>query len=323
MKARVLLAVKYTDQFAFPLSLTEIWRRIPVVSGGEQSEGGRAGGSPNSGQISKKQVETALAELQDLGLVKESGGFWALAGRDAAVLKKERERRSEYSQAKMGEAARLFAFLSQLPWVSGVAVTGSVSMNNAKKNDDLDFMIITPPRRLWLARPLVTAYAWLNGKRRSWHREESNSWCFNMWLDEENLGMPVSSRNYYSAYEVFQARWVISKGGARERFLRRNRWAARIFPNMVAVGELGKLAELSGGKNAAIWPLILVGPFFDLLNFLAYRVQLWYMQPHRTTERVGLGLAFFHPRDTYFQVAAHLKNFKNSKNPEPTANPAI
>ncbi|GEM_PF-198496 len=286
MKARVLLAVKYTDQFAYPLTATEIWQRLPLS------------GSRN--MASRQQVEAALVELKNLGLVKESEGFWALASRNVVALKKQRERRGEYSQTKMLEAAKLFGFLRWLPWVSGAAVTGSVSMDNAKRDDDIDFMIITPPRRLWLARPLVTAYAWFNGKRRSWHREESNSWCFNMWLDEDNLSMPPNTRNYYSAYEVFQARWVINKRGVKERFLRRNRWAARIFPHMVNLDELGE------SKSAAAWLSILFGPFFNLLNFLAYRGQLWYMQPHRTTEKVGLGFAFFHPRDTYLQVAANL-----------------
>jgi len=34
------------------------------------------------------------------------------------------------------------------------------------------------------------------------------------------------------------------------------------------------------------------------LDYLAYRLQLWYMKPKMTTERVGRHHAFFHPRPT-------------------------
>ncbi|KKS79397.1 MAG: hypothetical protein UV54_C0035G0008 [Candidatus Beckwithbacteria bacterium GW2011_GWA2_43_10] len=34
------------------------------------------------------------------------------------------------------------------------------------------------------------------------------------------------------------------------------------------------------------------------LDYLAYRLQLWYMKPKMTVERVGVHFAFFHPRPT-------------------------
>ena len=44
------------------------------------------------------------------------------------------------------------------------------------------------------------------------------------------------------------------------------------------------------------------------LDDLAYRLQLWYMKPKMTCERVGRHYAFFHPRPTGKIILAEYKN---------------
>ena len=37
--------------------------------------------------------------------------------------------------------------------------------------------------------------------------------------------------------------------------------------------------------------------FFDFLEKIAFKIQLAYMKPKMTTEKVSEGVAFFHPKD--------------------------
>ncbi|PIR64218.1 MAG: hypothetical protein COU64_00685, partial [Candidatus Pacebacteria bacterium CG10_big_fil_rev_8_21_14_0_10_40_26] len=169
----------------------------------------------------------------------------------------------------------------------------------------------TKPHSLWLVRPVVVAYAWYKKKRRSWKREEKNSWCFNFWLEETQLGLPKNKRSIYTAYELFQAEWVLAEPNVFRQYYTTNLWAKSILPklyqrarhaqpNIMKSKQLLKsqIATVLFWKYPAAW-----------LNAVLYAVQLVYMLPHRTSERVGQSFAFFHPRDTHTQV---FENWKSS-----------
>lgn len=286
LKARVLVALKYTDKFAFPLNTYEVWQRLPGGQG-----------------YSLQEAAQALVALYSLNLVEYQDWLWSLAG-SAKVNKSQRTQRQKYTQDKISQLSGLLQFFRWLPWIRGVAITGSAAMSNASKNDDVDFLLITAPQRLWLVRPLATAYAWLKGKRRSWQKEEENSWCFNLWLDTNNLAMPKAKRNFYTAYEVCQVRWLLSKDKLTKDFFVKNRWAGVFVPNCIFGANQRRAEQEVITANLPSW---IVGAVLDLLNYGAYLLQLWYMESHRTTEEVGLGYAFFHPRDTYRQIKQYLQ----------------
>lgn len=313
LDARVLLTIKYSDQFEYPLTAGEVWKRLifglPRENGAREIEarGSKVRASGARGGEPREVVSESLLRLKELGYICDSDKHWTLANRSATQLVRERVRRARLSKSKLKAAESLFRFLKLLPWVRGVAVTGSVAMNNAKEDDDLDFMIVTSVNRLWLVRPLVVFYAWIKGRRRSWHQEESNSWCFNLWLDANHLSLPLKNRNYYTAYEVYQAKWIITKEGLKNEFLSKNSWASIFYPNLANTEERensleDKTLRTPRAKTHHKWAI------FDFLNHLAYKAQLRYMESHRTTEKVGEGYAFFHPRDTYSQIERNLNN---------------
>jgi hypothetical protein len=195
--------------------------------------------------------------------------------------------------------ATFIFFASLLPWIKAVFLSGSVAMQNAVKNDDLDFFIITQQNRLWLTRLVLMVFTTLVGKRRSWHSEEENSWCLNLYLDQQALSINLVKRNIYTAYEVAQVKLLYQNDGAASDFYRQNWWVKKLLPFFqpqlfVQQNNFGvELIRffLSLGDFCLSW-------FFDLLNFFAFQIQLNYMRPHMTTERVNLHQAYFHPRNT-------------------------
>lgn len=271
----VLVTLAYTDQFDFPLTLSEVRHRCLRVE--------LPGAAP-----SEKTLEETLSQLLKRQLIeaKKIGNetYYFLPERVKTVelrIKKEKAAR-----LKEPEVTNLLGFLKKVPSIQAVFITGSQAMNSADQQSDIDFMLITQPKRLWLTRIVVSFYAQLQGKRRTWHGEEPGSWCFNLWLDTDHLQVAHSKQDSYRAYEVLQARQLWSKDGVGELFLNENTWIDKYFFSIQRNKKTTSSEELVGDL---LW---------ELLDWCAWKFQSLYMRRHQTTEKVGRGFAFFHPRDT-------------------------
>jgi len=284
-KTAILLTVAYSDQFDFPLTAKELYLRL--IWRHDSAE-----------RLSFDDFSLKLRDLIKDGVLETSDGYYFLKNR--AGLVEIRSRRQKYAVAQREELKPLLAFLRKIPWISGVVLTGSLALNAISSTDDSDFLLVVMPKRLWLTRVLVIFYAWMKGKRRSWRYEEENSWCFNLWLDSDHLGLPPEQHSIYTAYEVCQADWLWWRGSTAGKFYSQNSWVKNLLP---AYWQYKADLHLSGGGSGVggwsqDWLRNPLSPLVDLLDYLAFLFQLWYMKPHRTREKVGRGMAFFHPRDT-------------------------
>jgi len=87
-------------------------------------------------------------------------------------FEKEREKRKRTSEDKIKLIKRFIELLSRFPQIKLVGLSGTVAMNNAKKNDDIDLFIITAKDRLWTGRIVAILLANLLNLRRT--RDSSN-----------------------------------------------------------------------------------------------------------------------------------------------------
>ena len=295
---QILLALGYTAQFEYPLTLSELRRRLPSI---EQEW-------PRPTMDAIAQIVSLLEKKK---LVVRYKKYVSLVSDDRSLqeLISTRKQRRKSALQKKQEAEELFVFLQKIPFISGVLITGSVAMQNATKDDDVDFLIITKPGTMWVARPLVTVFAWLKKKRRSWKKEEKNSWCFNMWLDQRQLSLPPAQRSMYTAFELLQAEWVWADPVVHRQYYTTNIWTRALLPLLYAKSTkkepllLPSEEKISSNQD---WYLFFLFPLL-WLNAILYRAQLWYMRPHRTSEKVTKNAAFFHPRDTKLQLYSNWK----------------
>lgn len=284
---KILLTLGYCEQFQFPLTAFELYIRLL-----------------SNVQIQKSEFISVLKYLFEKKKIEYSGGFFLITGlhrEKSSLLIETRKERAKFSEKKWLDVEKFISFAKNIPFITGVAVTGSVAVENAIADDDIDFMIVTKPNRVWLARLLVIAYASLRGKRRSFAREEKNSWCFNLWVEESDLQLPSQSRSVYEAYEVLQAQWVLSRGNVAERFWRLNNWTS----NYIVGTKLWHKVNKHKNADLSIFdfyevPIVseVVFILFFITNYCAYLLQYLYMKPHMTREKVSRTHAFFHPRDT-------------------------
>ena len=283
---QILLTLSYSAQFQYPLTVAEVVRRwiaaFPTTSLQESTD-----------FTELKQVAESIIRLYQTGLVSYSDGFVFLNGTTQDLF--TRRHRTAATTSKFTELEPLITFLRKLPGIAGVAVTGSAALYNAAPDDDVDIMIVTENNRLWLLRPLIVFFAFLSGKRRTWYREEKNSWCFNLWLERGSLAQAKQSRSLYVAYEVCQAQWLLDVDNVKQSFLRQNNWVGRYLPFYYRWCK-DQSVKYSVQHTPIYLPL--VAEVASALNLVLFVLQRMYMRTHMTRERVSLQAAFFHPRDT-------------------------
>jgi hypothetical protein len=198
----VLQTVAYGDLFDYPLTAAEIWRYLIGLPASE-SEVRRA---LSNGGVTKQRLV-------------QRDGFIALRGRSEII---------EIRQRRMARAERLWPaalhygrLVGALPFVRMVAVTGSLAVDNADSDSDIDYFIVTESGRLWLCRAMVILIVRLAARR-------AVAICPNYFLTERALSL--TDRNLYAARELAQ---MIPLNGMEVywRIRSENAWVAQYLPN--------------------------------------------------------------------------------------------
>jgi D-beta-D-heptose 7-phosphate kinase/D-beta-D-heptose 1-phosphate adenosyltransferase len=196
------------------------------------------------------------------------------------------EKRKKYSQKKMRIAKKASKIISKIKSVKFIGVTGSIAMNNANKNSDIDLMIITRKNSLWSTRFLVYFYLFFNNfkVRKPKDKKERDRLCLNIWLDEDDLTWHEKDRNIYTAHEIAQIVPLLNKDKTHEKFLFLNRWILDYWPNSVDIKKISIKESNKANK-------------LNLIEYLIYKFQYLYMKNKITREVVTPTRAIFHPTD--------------------------
>ncbi len=171
------------------------------------------------------------ADLFDWPLTLTEAKFWAVASKKKDKRKynfvyrrgliEQRRQREKMAAQKMVLAYEVVADLAKIPTVQAIFLTGSVAVGNARKDSDVDLMIVTEPGTLWLTR-LVLATV-LKGRG-----VYGKTICPNIFLDTDHL--EITEKNLYTAHEILQARCLFDRGGVNKKWLKKNSWTRNYLP---------------------------------------------------------------------------------------------
>ena len=206
----IVQAVAYADVFDYPLTADEIHRYLVGVP------------------ASRGDIRNLLS-TQGLTQLNRSGRYFTLVGREAAI---ETRRARATSSAEYWRRALHYGHrISNMPFVRMVAVTGALAMDNMA-DDDIDYLIITEPGRLWLSRALIVGLVRLAALR-------GTELCPNYLLSERAL--TLTERNLFTAHEVAQ---MVPLSGVTtyQQFRDLNRWTGAYLPN--AAGAPRRVAPI-------------------------------------------------------------------------------
>lgn len=223
LEAAILRTVLYADIFDYALSVRELHHFLM-----------------HSTAVDLGAVERALMTSPMLAeVLAYCDGWITLADRTAiARLRMERERTA---QALWPHAKRFGRILARLPFVRMVGLTGALAMRNpSSPHDDFDYLIVTQPGRVWLARLLSIAVV-------RWVRLRGREICPNFVLAEDRLAQ--TRRDLYVAHEVAQ---VVPLFGRElyDRLRDVNGWTFDHLPNARCALHADDIARLSRVERA-------------------------------------------------------------------------
>ena len=222
--------------------------------------------------------------------------------------------------------------VSLFPQIKLVGLSGSISMMNARENDDIDLFIITEKNRLFTGRLIALVLAQLLGLRRnrdsakqflsheslslaqeggvpleskkivfaSSHHHKDKV-CLNLFFDESNLKVPKFKQTLFVGHEVLQMKPIIIKDNIYEKFLVANLWVQNIFPNSCWI--ISKIKNQRSKTNSKLKSLNFKLGFdictliFDLFEKVFKKLQLTSINRHRTKEIITSTQLWFHPND--------------------------
>ncbi|OIP23429.1 hypothetical protein COX95_02795 [bacterium CG_4_10_14_0_2_um_filter_33_32] len=209
IKKSILETISYFDIFDYPLTTEEITNYLWK--------------SPASLDSVRKNIRKMIGN--ELG---RKGEFYFLRNRDEIV--KARRERQIISAGKWKKAKRIVGILRIIPFIRGIAVTQSLAINNAKEDSDIDLLIITSPKRIWIARAFTNLLLDLFRKRRP---KNKNRICPNFLIvsNKSNIkSVSIEPQDIYLAYWINTTSFLFGKKAARD-FINFNSWILELLPN--------------------------------------------------------------------------------------------
>lgn len=262
--------------------------------------------------LDRNILESALTSLIERKIICQdaTSGFYCFPDRLETIAIRSARRR--VSLRLMRKAQLMVTLFALFPWVKLVAVTGSLAFSNSREDDDIDLLIITAPRRLWLTRALIFGLLRFlrlkSGQDRVLGR---NAFCLNGWLDEEALAVDGSRCRLPAAFDILAMKILLNREGVLQRFLQANSWLDRFLPSSSSNrlpyrSEAGlKLRFGSFAQNLLI--LVEVGGdwFLDFAErLLRYGQQCLIKHKFKGVTHVSLSDHFLwqHPHDAHGRV---------------------
>ena len=270
----VVLALAYTGLFQYPLTREEVHARLVL---------------PN---INAAEVHSALDDLVAAKQVFQFGEFYSL---DNAPQQEEKRRKgNQMARDKMSKAHRVSRLIFSFPYVRVVSLSGSLSKDYMDETTDIDFFIITKPKRLWLCRTLLIAY------KKIFLLNSYQHFCLNYFIDLDHL--EVEERNLFTATEVVT---LVPTCGSKgfQAFLSANEWYRNHYPNGSARSADGVVADRPKGLKRLLEG-ILNTPIGDALDSYCMRITVGHWKKKFTE---------FRPED--FDVAMKSRSYVSKHHP--------
>ena len=199
-----------------------------------------------------------LRQLLEDGKIYFFDNFYSL--QNNPLLQHKRQQGNQRAERLLDKAKRTGRFLYQFPFVSAVAISGSLSKNYADDNADFDYFIITRPGRMWVARTLMHLY-----KKLTFLTGRQHQYCMNYYIDE--LALRIEDQNIFTAIEMKTLLPVAGEKTVNTFFRINQDWTANFLPT----AKFRKV-EPEGPRENFIKQFFQKLTGFDALDDIFYRV---------------------------------------------------
>jgi hypothetical protein len=167
-------------------------------------------------------LPATLSKLIDMNLIGSLDGYYFLAGqRHLVEIRTDRNQRAQVWKRKVERSVRL---MSHLPFVDGLALTGSLSKGTQDPDGDIDFLVLARPGRVWTAQLFLSCL----GKIRP--KSARKLMCPNLIMASDRLS--VREKNLFTASEIVTL-LPLTNSSLWQKFYRENSWVMHFYPEWV------------------------------------------------------------------------------------------
>lgn len=168
------------------------------------------------------------------------------------------------------------------PFIRLLGISGSLSMLDADKNDDIDLFVVTSNSTLWLTRCYVL---FVTRILSLFNHSIAPKLCWNIFMEEQCLSLPLHKQNEYTAHELIQLKIVYDKSDTAHKLQTDNQWIHDILPN-VQINSKRKNIDYKPSWQHKVFKFIdLSLRYFQLLwlskkgyTATEYESQVWFIQ---------------------------------------------
>ena len=242
----IIQVIVFFDLFDFPVTAYEVWHYLDK-------------------RISFQDI---IRTLETIPEIESKNGLFFLLGR--AEIIKIRQTRHNYFLRKYKIAKKFARYFSFLPYIKVITLSNSIGQFNLRDGSDIDFFIITSPRRIWLTRLFCAGIAKILNRRPT-PKNKKDKICLSFYISEENLNLDNLQIDGGDPYFFFWLRSLVllyNKNNVFGEFL-----TANGLPNEEIPIHFSEKKLFQKQKN------ILLSPILNYLEALAKKVQLIVMSP--------------------------------------------
>lgn len=232
--------------------------------------------------VSREEISYALTTLEQEGVIISRDGWHAL--REAPDID-EAKKRIAASHTKIARNRIFFFIMQAIPFIEAAAITGSVSMGNAKEKSDIDILCIAQKGRIWTARILLLLLAELFGARRE-QKNLLDKMCCNCFVTK-NVLFPI--QNIASAHMLARENPLFGNE-THEVFFAHNPWIEEYFSRQKHAPLFPLSRMLRAISATAAWPLS--GTLGDALERMLAQWQIRRLQRKVKKGSDASGLVF-------------------------------
>jgi len=261
-----------------------------------------------SSKTSLNQILDVLENSPELAkLISQKNGFYFLTGNERII--KQRIERQKIADQKWKKTKQMVKLLQLIPFIRLVVVSGSLAMDNPKKESDIDLLIITRAGRIWTCRGITTLFIHLLGQRRHGCLTKDR-FCLNHYLTDQSLKIPLASLYNAQTYAHLVPTWEYhSRFGSNtlklyNQFQKANQWL-KDYLFFYPQSQQGYSRQIKSNQSLSfsrrLREFILDKKIGDALEFILRKVQARRISQDPLTYRSGGRVVFndeqleFHP----------------------------
>lgn len=258
---RVLSTIKFFDLQDYPLTAFEVWRYLVSDKDNLKSELDESFElrlAPDPVKPVPVHFDTVLGQLDALvsdKVIVQINGFYTFADRKKLIGQRLGNYRFGIPRERL--IKRFLGLTKHIPFVRAISLAGSQAMGLQRATSDIDLLIITDQKFMWLARTFLTVYLHIFGVRRH-GKKIANRFCLNHYIAQPRE--VDAERNLYKAMEYSKLRPIVYSHVTRQFQIANDAWIKMFFPNMIftpgPVGEqsiIQRSLEILFNHRLGLW----------------------------------------------------------------------